>query len=521
MDGKRKIAVGVLGLISLGLTLTTVAQQARSTAPRGEMSATRPAGSVASTTPATPAAAPRRAAGGANVQTNHVSLEIVAPPGASYGTPADYEFIVRNVGKSAVENVRVEAALPRGAEFVSAEPAADVEADTASWTFDRLDAGRERTITMKLKPMSEGTLECHAMLTCMAITTAQTVVTRPMLELDMAGPREVVAGQPAKFVLKLSNPGTGPATNVIVRNLVPKGFEHPAGDEIEYEVGTLKPGDSRDVTLELIPKMAGEHTNHAEVTADGDLSDEAEVTLRVLKPQLAVNISGKKKRYLEQPVAYSIEVSNPGDAKATRVVLQQEIPAGVTLADATDGGRLSQDKRSVRWNFDELPPGDARTVTITLRPSQPGEVVTQAVASADGGLTAEADAATMVEAVTTLQLEVVDLTDPIETGAETTYEIRVVNRGSQAATNVVVQAIAPKGMKPTKAKGPDKCNHEISGQEVVFEPIPRLAARAEAAYHIQVRADRAGSMRFSVSVYCDELDSSVTKEENTRVYADE
>jgi uncharacterized repeat protein (TIGR01451 family) len=525
MSFERNLKRVVLVLFTCGATVTAVAQQLKNMPPRrNEPLASRPAA------PANrPAAAPagnlatpaRRPSSSAATQSNHVSLEIVAPANASWGTPVDYELIVRNQGSNAVENVRVEAELPRGMEFIAADPNADVESETATWTFDRLEAGRERAIKMQLKPVREGTLECHAMVTCMAISAVQTTVTRPQLEIAMTGPKEVVLGQPARFVLTISNPGTGAATNVVLRDLVPDGFEHPAGDEIEYEVGTLKPGDTRDVNLELIARAGGQHTNHAQVTADGGLKHSAEATIHVLKPELVLKKSGKKRRFLEQPITYAIEVSNPGDAKATRVTVQDEIPQGVVLVSAEDGGRVSTDKRSVRWTFDELPAGEARTVSVTVKPTQTGEIISQTTAAADGGLTATTESSTLVEGVTTLQLEVVDINDPIEVGGETTYEVRVVNRGTQAATNVVLQAVAPKGLKPTKAKSTANLKYEIAGQEVVFEPIPRLAARADASYLITVRAERAGSLKFAVSVFCDELDSSVSKEETTRVYADE
>jgi uncharacterized repeat protein (TIGR01451 family) len=134
-------------------------------------------------------------------------------------------------------------------------------------------------------------------------------------------------------------------------------------------------------------------------------------------------------------------------------------------------------------------------------------------------LRAEAQSSTVVEGVCNLYLEVIGLSGTIEVGSETTYEIRVINRGSQAATNVVIQAAAPAGMTPLEADGP--VQHEITGREVIFEPIGRLAPRADAGFQIRVRGDRAGDMRFAVELHCDQLDRSLKKEESTRVYADQ
>jgi uncharacterized repeat protein (TIGR01451 family) len=508
MSRKGKLTLALLGSIMLGAALTAVGQQNRAGAMRDDGPSIIPADGG------------KKFAKKSAQQVNHVSLEIIGPDGASFGVPADYELVVRNEGANQVENVRVEAELPASCEFVSANPTADVDEGTATWVLDRLTAGQERRIKLQLKPVEEGTIECHAMVTCMAISGVQTTVTRPQIEIVMSGPKEITIGQDAVFTLRVSNPGTGAATNVLVRDLVPPGFEHPAGDEIEYEVGTLPPGEAREVKLELTAKTSGPHKNYAQVTADGGLKQAAESNIRVLEPLLVLKKTGPKKRYLDRPATYQIEVSNPGTAPASKVAVVDELPDGVVLVEASDSGRVSQDKRTVRWALDELEPGERRTLSVTVKPTTPGEFVTQAVATADGGLKAEAEASTIVEGVCSLLVEVIDLNGPIEVGTETTYEIRVVNRGSQAATNLTVQAIAPKGMTPMKAEGPPGVKHEVSGKEVIFEPIPRLAPRADAGFQVRVRGDRPGDMRFTVEVHCDQLDTSLKKEEGTRVYAD-
>ncbi len=506
MGAKGKLGLAAVGLVTLGVALTALGQQGKVIPSRVDDPSKRTS-EVA-----------RRPAKTSAQQVNHVSIEMIAPANASYGTPAEFELVVKNQGTNSVENVRVEAELPAGSEFVSASPEAEVDEGTATWTLDRMEAGREHRLKLQLKPMTEGTLECHAMVTCMAISGVRTNVTRPQLMLSMTGPREVTVGQDAVFTLRVSNPGTGSATNVLVRDVVPAGFTHPAGEEIEYEIGTLAPGETREVKLDLTAAKSGQKTNIAEVVADGGLRQETQAGIRVIEPMLTLKKTGPKRRYLDRPATYSIVLSNPGTAAATRVSIVDELPEGVVWLDASDAGKVSQDKKTVRWSFDELPAGYSRTVTVTVRPTSTGEFVSQAVATAEGGLRAEAGTSTVVEGVSSLFLEVIDLNGPIEVGTETTYEIRVVNRGSQAATNVIVQAVAPKGMKPMKAEGP--VSYEITGQEIIFEPIARLAPKADAGFLVRVRGDRPGDMRFSVELHCDQLETSIRKEEGTRVYAD-
>ena len=241
--------------------------------------------------------------------------------------------------------------------------------------------------------------------------------------------------------------------------------------------------------------------------------------MRVLQPQLKLTKTGPKRRYLERSAIYSLVVSNPGTTAASNVAISDELPDGFAFVEASDAGRLTPDKQAVRWAIGQLAAGDSRTMTVTLRATAPGEFCSRAEATADDGLRAEAEVCTAVEGISALLVELVDLADPIEVGAETTYEIRVVNQGSQAATNVVIQGTAPPGMRPLEADGPVR--YEIRGQQILFEPLPRLGLRADAAYHIHVRGDRPGDLRFRVTMQCDQLEAAVNKEESTRVFADE
>ena len=59
-----------------------------------------------------------------------------------------------------------------------------------------------------------------------------------------------------------------------------------------------------------------------------------------------------------------------------------------------------------------------------------------------------------IEGIAAILFQVVDVDDPIEEGGETTYEIRVLNQGSKAATNVRMAVQVPPEMRAVAAEGP-------------------------------------------------------------------
>ena len=76
----------------------------------------------------------------------------------------------------------------------------------------------------------------------------------------------------------------------------------------------------------------------------------------------------------------------------------------------------------------------------------------------------------------------------------------------------------PRQLQALTADGPTR--HQLEGGRVFFEPLPRLAPKADTTYRIKVRGQEAGDQRFRVQLQSDEMDSPVTKEESTRVYTD-
>src|SRR5205814_889247 len=116
------------------------------------------------------------------------------------------------------------------------------------------------------------------------------------------------------------------------------------------------------------------------------------------------------------------------------------------------------------------------------------------------------------EGVPALLLEVVDLDDPVEVGAETTYEIRVVNQGSCASQGLQIVATVPDGMTPQGATGP--APYHVHAQQVVFEPLALLAARADALYRVRVLCRTPGDWRFKVEMKCDQFKAPVHEEES-------
>ena len=86
-----------------------------------------------------------------------------------------------------------------------------------------------------------------------------------------------------------------------------------------------------------------------------------------------------------------------------------------------------------------------------------------------------------------------------------------------------VQYVAPtpgraKSANPAAATGPS--SHKVQGNEIVFEPLAKLAPRADAIYRVTVKCTSPGIAKFQARLTSAILTEPVTKEELSRVVPD-
>ncbi|HZT79132.1 MAG TPA: hypothetical protein VFA26_02835 [Gemmataceae bacterium] len=462
-----------------------------------------------------PAVAPPAAPG---AQAANVSVEVVGPEAINLGKPFTCEIVVKNAGSAAVHGIRVEGQLPAGGRYLGGEPMADTRGGRPAWTFDTLGAGAERRIKVEIQPGGEGDLQTSATVTVSASSCLRSKVTRPALTLVKKGPETAQVGDEVEYHLLITNTGSGPATHVLLRDLLPQGLQHPAGDRIEADLGTIDAGMTRDITVKAKAVRAGPLTNEAAVQADDVPPVTARTTTNVTEAALALRKVGPARAYLDHEIDYRLEVTNSGTAAATGVKVTDTLPEGLDFLSAGEGGTYQAAARAVEWAVGTLAPKETRALAVKVAARSAGDLVNRALARADRGLEARAESPLKVEGVPALMLEVVDLDDPVEVGAETTYEIRVVNQGTSPCQGVRIRAVVPDGMAALSAEGP--AAYRVSGQEVVFEAVPRLAARADALYRVKVRAAKPGDLRFKAYLDCDHMKQPVYEEESTNVYKD-
>jgi uncharacterized repeat protein (TIGR01451 family) len=467
--------------------------------------------------------------------TQAVSVEAICPDAVVYNSDFRYELVVRNVGNVAAQNVRVEDELPIGARYVGSDPPGELNGDKLVWALGTLDGNTDKRIVVRVRPTEEGEIRSRAAVTFTSAVEVKSKVTRPRVAVTVAAPEVTRVGEEAVFRIKVSNTGTGPAQNMVLKAGLSDGLYHRnqgQGNEVSNKLANLPAGESREIPLPLSAVKAGLQWCQLTVTAEGSQDATAKQSVNVIEPLLQIAQTGPAKCLVRAEPTYEISLSNPGTAPTDAVTVQTVLPDGFDFVQASDGGTFNQTQRAVSWRLAGLPAGGTKLVGLKMRASAAGDVALrtlavttpeQPVAAAGGAakpvgrvLEAKADTPIKAEGVAAVRFDVKGLENPVEVGKDAVYEIRVTNQGTGVCTNVQLMAEMADKTGFSSFSGPTTV--KAQGQTLVFDPIATLPVKGEVVYTVRVRGNRDGDLRFRVQLTCDQVRTPVVKEESTSFY---
>ena len=454
------------------------------------------------------------------IQAPQIAVEKRAPREVQVGKTARYEIIVRNVGTIAAHDVVLRDEVPQGSRLVSTTPpAAPGSKGEIVWSLGTLAQGAEARVSVEVVPQQEGEIGSVASVSFRADATMRSIATRPDLFIENTAIDAVLLGKDVKVSIRLSNPGTGVATGVVLEGMLPESLGHPAGRELEFDVGQLKPGESRRIDLVLATRSAGEAIAQIVARADGDLEVSKPLTIEVVAPSLELTAQMPARRYLQRQAVCVLSMANPGTSSAIGIEMVSQLPPGMKFIRANHAGYYDQKTHRVLWSLEELPAGEVGSVEMVLMPVDLGPQKIIAAARTSAGLADQIAHTVEVDGVAAINFEVSDSEDPIEVAGLTEYVVRVGNQGTKPASQVRIAATLVGDVEAVSAEGP--VAHRVENRTVSFESLAKLSPAEEVIYRIRVRGMRAGDQRIQIQLTSDDHPTPVTKEEVTRVYADQ
>jgi uncharacterized repeat protein (TIGR01451 family) len=451
-------------------------------------------------------------------RTSVIGLEIGAPPEVRANQPFDAMIIVTNLTDREVGNVVVKESFGSSYSLRSASMRGRQNADgTVTWLIENLAPRESKTIRLTGAATGPGDIRKCVAAAYDIVACTNVVVVDPQLQITKSAPTEVLACDEIVYTFRVSNTGTGTVQNVKINDPLPEGLmTADGGRTLTLDVGNVGEGQTREMTARVRASGAGSFANRAQAMGDGGVAAESnEVTTMVRKPELQITKVCPQQGFLSRPLRYELTVRNVGNGEARNTVLEDIIPAGATVLNASDGGRSAAGK--VTWDLGTLAPDQARTVTLTVQSDAPGTLVNRATAQAFCADMVSDTCSTELRGIPAILLEVIDVEDPDLVGTTDEYIITVTNQGSAPATNIRIVCTLEEQHEYESSTGPT-AGTARGPKTVEFAPLPSLAPKAKATWVVVVRAAAPGDVRFKVQMTSDIITRPVEETEATRFY---
>lgn len=456
-----------------------------------------------------------------DLRTSAIMLHQVVPTSAQPGENFTYEFHVTNLTDGTLQNVVVAQQSKQNLTVTGSTPQGAEAGDQITWAIGELGPRETRIVRVDAEAESVGLAGNCVGVSYNNYLCATIPVVQPDLELAKSATREALVCDEILLRYQVRNTGSGPARSVRIRETLPEGLTTVEGGRRQFELdaGDLAPGESRSFEVRAKAAGTGEFTSGASAVAAGNLTAESsDTTTLVRAPRLAIQAECTEQQYLGRNFTHTYTVSNLGDGASAGATASIQIPSGAEFVRASGGGTVQGN--AVVFNLGDLDADESVNISATFRAAQSGNYASRGSVSGACAESAADTCQTRVVGISAILLEVIDLTDPVEVGEETIYEIVVTNQGSAVDNNIRITCVLPGALQLLEAGG--QTNASTAGQRVSFAPLPSLAPGAQAKWTVRVRAADTGSVRFRVEMTSDQLDQdggeAVIETEATNLY---
>jgi uncharacterized repeat protein (TIGR01451 family) len=446
-----------------------------------------------------------------------VQVDKVIPREIGLDKPFDYTITVTNLTDTVLTDISIIEDYSSNYKFISANPVAQESPNKLTWEISSLGPKSSKLF----KVSGQATYTDPVKLSTTVVTPVTPLYTnvevvQPRLKLNKNAPSEVLLCDmvPLKYVI--TNAGTGSVPDIKIVDTLPPGLRTTDGrGELVFEVGSLGSGQSREFSVELRATKAGKYISKALASSSSGLRVESEETTTVVGvPLLTITKNGPDTLYIGRPASYEITVSNKSDVAAKDTIVEDSVPEGVSSVQASAGANLAGTK--LVWNLGTIAPNSSKTLNISYIPTKAGTLMNDASAKAYCAEPVTASMKTVVTGIPAMNMEVVDLEEPVRVGSRVTYMIRVTNQGSAPATNIRINCRLEDNTKYVSSAGATAGSAE--GDTVKFLPLGSLAPQAVAVWRVVVAAVKPGDVRFKVTMSSDDLTRPVEETESTKIY---
>jgi len=319
-----------------------------------------------------------------------ITMTSSAPAQVLSCEPIPVTYTVTNTGTGVARNVKLDAPITGG---TTQEGASSV-----SIAVGDLGPGESRTINTTLKPTGKGNVGSSATAAgdgnLKVTSSATTKVVKPTLTITKTGTDTTLLGRDLAYVIKVTNTGDGEARDLVIQDSVPAGSALKtasdngavSGDQVLWNIGTLAPGASKEVTVAYsAPRIAKyESTAVARAYCADAVTAVKASEVRGIPAILLEVIDEVDPVIIGETTVYAIGATNQGSAVGTNITIVATLEPTMEFISAEGVTNATVAGNTVTFApLKELPAGEKAVWRVTVRAKNPGDVRFKVVMNSD------------------------------------------------------------------------------------------------------------------------------------------
>ena len=404
-----------------------------------------------------------------------IQTQIMSPKSINVNQPAEIFIQAQNIGQTNVKVVKLIAKLPEHAKFESSNPLpSNVDGQIYEFTLNNLSARAKQIVRINLVPTAKLPLNIATHIQTESQQQFAVSVQQPVLDVAVSGPKAIQTGQTIKHTVTVKNIGDGPAENIRIKPLLPENLQIAANQKTL--VPKLVPGQAAKFILSSYARSAGDSDVVFQVSAAGVESRESRSNIRIVRPELGVQILGPGQNYLGREGVYSIQLENTSELPINSIDVSLQVPAGLMINTISQQAKINKVAGSLKWQFPTIAGNQKQVIQFKAKAIKPGNqtfdvmVTSKEIGSKQMALT------TNVQGRADLSVRLFDAGEPVGIGNKSEFTIEVSNQGSTTADNVNVQIQLPSALM---AVNQENYSIDPSGNFIQFNSIDIAPGKAK------------------------------------------
>lgn len=446
-----------------------------------------------------------------------LSVDVTAPAVMNVNQLGTIKILVRNTGVADAMAVRVNYELAKELTLVSADPPPKrigPDHPELHWLLGTVAAGSEQLITLKVRPNAVHTVDHAALVTLMVGGRSRTVIQEPKLKVELtASPGKVLQGQQVRYNIAVTNPGSGPARNVLVVARLTPGLKLDGENLVEQDIQVIPAGGRVELPALVVDTFAGGEQTCTVLATSDDVatpSPEAKVarSVVVLRPELTIDLAGPETRFTDTVAEYRVTVDNPGTAAARDVQVAVTLPAnnGRLQKPLPTGAKWDPSTNKLTYTIPNVEPKARTTARFAVLLGGIGSYRVGAEARS-GPLIQTDSVLTDVSGIAFVEMEVTERKRVLDVEETTIFDVRIKNSGTKSAKNLLLRMKLSANVQAEQFNGfdLDKELKSDSNGDLIFPVIPEVRPGKEAWVSLQVLAKKPGMASCRVFLLHDDI----------------